>query len=195
MNVGSRKNSTQPTACRSIRTESQLLALRQVIRDREPRRLGADENVPCRANRRVVRQRPHRHVHERAVAHHRIEQRAARLAARVMSALLANDHQLFRTGGDAQPIARDPGERLERRAGRAPAVRAMAVGGIDECVGHRIADRAAGASSGEDAVCHGGLLECSQLSVNVFTGSPLQSLRIFVWPWFETPRAARGSSP
>ena len=63
--------------------------LRQIVGDGEPRRLGADEDVLARADGRIVDQGAHGDVDEGAVADHRIEQRAARLAARVVAIVVA----------------------------------------------------------------------------------------------------------
>ena len=117
--------------------------LRQIVGDGEPRRLGADEDVLARADGGIVDQGAHGDVNEGAVAHHRIEQRAARLAARVVAVVVAENHEVVCAAGDAQLVARDAGERLERRAGRAPAARAMAVRGVDEFVRHRVVHGAA----------------------------------------------------
>jgi hypothetical protein len=51
----------------------QLLVLRQVIRDGEPWRLGADENMLGRTNARIVDESSHGHVDERAGADQRVE--------------------------------------------------------------------------------------------------------------------------
>ena len=123
--------------------------LRQIVGDGEPRRLGADEDVLARADGRIVDQGAHGDVNEGAVAHDRIEQRAARLAVRVVAVFVAKDHEVVLAAGDAQLVALDAGERLERRAGRAPAVRAMAVRGVDEFVRHRVVHGAALALAGE----------------------------------------------
>src|SRR5690349_862098 len=124
--------------------------LRQVVRDREPRCLGADKDVGGRADRGIVDQRPHGDMNESAFAHHRIEQRAAFAAMRVVAVLVAVDHETVLAFGDAEFVARDAGERLERRTGRAPAIRAMAVQGVTEFVSYGVADRAAIAFSGKN---------------------------------------------
>ena len=56
---------------------------------------------------------------------------------------IKEDHQLIRALGDLQLVAFDSGERFEGRTGRPPAARAMAVGGVDEFVRHRVVDAAA----------------------------------------------------
>src|SRR5258708_30830870 len=79
---------------------------------------------------------------------------------RVVAVLLAEDHEHVYACGDFELGALDAGERLERRAGRAPAVRAMAVRGIEEFVRHHMSDGAAVAFSGKHArtrfaeLCH-----------------------------------------
>jgi hypothetical protein len=67
---------------------------------------------------------------ELAVADDRIEERAAPLAAHVLAAVVAEDHEVVRALGDGELGALDPGERLEGRTGRAAAVRAVAVPGV-----------------------------------------------------------------
>src|SRR4051812_6705356 len=49
-------------------------------------------------------------------AHHRIEQRAAAAAMRIMAGLVAMDQEVVAAFGDGEPVARDAGERLERIA-------------------------------------------------------------------------------
>ena len=88
---------------------------------------------------------------ESAFTHHRIEQRAAFPAMRVVAGGVAMDHEIALTPGDAELVARDAGERLERRPGGAAAIRAMAVHGVAEFVSHCVADRAAKAFSGKNA--------------------------------------------
>src|SRR5947209_3905855 len=94
-----------------------LPVLRQVVRDREPRCLGADKDVSGRADRGIVDQRAHGDMDESAFPHHRIEQRAAFPAMRVVADLVAIDHEIVLALGDAEFVARDAGERLERSTG------------------------------------------------------------------------------
>src|SRR5438552_15439221 len=61
------------------------------------------------------------------------------------------DQEIVTAFDQAKSVARDAGERLERRAGGAAAIRAMTIERIGEFIGHRVADRAAMAFSGEDA--------------------------------------------
>ena len=126
-----------------------LFVLRQVVGDGEPRRLGADENVVRRAYGRVVDEGSHRDMHEAAVTHDGIEERAASLAVRVVGVLLAEDHKLARAFGYGELRALNPCERLERRTCRPPAVGAVAVRGIEELVRHGVFHRAAIAFAGE----------------------------------------------
>ena len=75
---------------------------------------------------------------------------------RVVGVYLAENHQLVAALGDGQLIPLDAGERFEGRAGRPPAVAAMAIRGIEEFIGDRVADGAAETSSGERAArCRG----------------------------------------
>src|SRR5215468_10457585 len=63
--------------------------LRQVVGDGEPRRLGADEDMRRRPDRRIVDQRSHCDMHIGAVPDDGVKQRSARLAARVIPVLVA----------------------------------------------------------------------------------------------------------
>ena len=61
---------------------------------------------------------PDRDVHVLAVADDRVEKGAADAAARVVLPVVAPDEQRVGALDDLEPVALDPGERLERRAGR-----------------------------------------------------------------------------
>ena len=126
-----------------------LFILRQVVGDREPRRLGADEDVPARADAGIVQKASQGDVDEGAVADHRIEQRAAPPAVRVIGVFFALDKEIILALGEAEFAALDAGERLEGRPGRPPAIRAVAVHGVAEFVRHRVVDGAAEAFSGK----------------------------------------------
>lgn len=124
--------------------------LRQAIRDFVPRRLRADEDVFGRANAWGVDEGAHGDMGEGAVADDRVEQRAALAAAGVVVAVrIADGEAAVGAGDQLQLVDADAGEGLVRRTGGAPAVRAMAVGGILEGVGDLVADGAAGAAAGE----------------------------------------------
>src|SRR6266852_473109 len=137
------------------------LSLRQAVGDGEPRRLGADEDVRGRTDGRIIDKGSHGDVDEGAVADGRIEQRAAPITVRVVVIGVAKDHELVLALAEAQPVARNAGERLERRPRRPPAVRTMAVRGVSEFVRHRVMDRAAQALSRQHTaaglfrICHG----------------------------------------
>ena len=92
-----------------------------------------------------------RDVNEGAAADDRIEQRAAPLAVRVVGVFCAEDRERVRALGDAELAALDAGQGLERRPRRPPAVRAVAVHGVEEFVGHLIVDGATKALSGKGA--------------------------------------------
>src|SRR5271170_6392293 len=117
-----------------------LFILRQVVADREPWRLGGNENMFAWAYGRIVNEGSHGHVDEVAVANDRVEQRAAHLAARVVSALFTKDLQALFALGDAQLVALDAGKRLKGRTRRSAAVRAVAVQGVEKFVRHRVLD-------------------------------------------------------
>src|SRR5688572_14510575 len=108
--------------------------LRQVVGDGEPRRLGPDVDVRGRAQAGGVGEGTEGHMHESAIAHYRIEQRTAALAEGVVIVGRAVDREVLRAGGDGELVALDPAERLEGRAGGAPALRAVAVHGVAEFV-------------------------------------------------------------
>ena len=129
-----------------------LFVLEQIVGDREPPRLRADKDVPCWADGRIVDESSHGHVDERAVANDGIEESAAHVTARVAAILVAKDHEVVLTLGDAKLVALDAGERLEGRTSRSSAVRAMTVRGVEEFVRHGILDGAAQALPGKRAV-------------------------------------------
>src|SRR4051812_7478461 len=131
------------------------LVLGQLVGDREPRRLRAHEDVVGRADGRRVDQGAHGHVDVGAVADDRIKQRAAPFAVRIVSLVGAVDQQAVGALRDREFGSLDAGEGLEGRAGGAPAVRAVAVHGVEESVGHAVLDGAAEALSGEEAIGHG----------------------------------------
>jgi hypothetical protein len=68
-----------------------------------------------------------------------------------MGLVVTVNEQIITAPGDAELVARDAGERLERRTGGASAIRAMAIQGVGEFVSHGVADRAAKAFSGKNA--------------------------------------------
>jgi len=85
------------------------------------------------------------------IAHHRIQQRAAPPAVRVVARGIAVDHHIVVTAADAELVARDTGKRLERRAGGPPAIRTMAIERIFERIRDNVAHGAAIAFSGKHA--------------------------------------------
>src|SRR5262245_27798777 len=131
-----------------------LLMLGQIVGNGKPRCLGADEDVPAGPDGWAVDQRAHGDMDPGAVAHHRVEQRTARPAVRVVRLVAAVDQELVVALGDSQLFALDAGKRLERRPCRAPAVRAMAVHGVAEGVGHGVLHGAAEALASECLDAH-----------------------------------------
>src|SRR5713101_666968 len=113
-----------PCVCRLAAGRSgwrhMLCVLRQVVGDGEPRRLGADEDVPARTDAGVVQKASQGDMDEGAVADDRIEQRAAAPAVRVVSVVVALDQEIVLALGEAELAALDAGERLEGRT-RGPA--------------------------------------------------------------------------
>ena len=91
------------------------------------------------------------------------------LAVRIVAAFVAEDHEAVLALGDSKLVALDAGERLEGRTGRSPAVRAVAVRGVDEFVRNRVVDGAAQALSGKRAgacfrrACHRLLLRSAAI--------------------------------
>jgi hypothetical protein len=120
-----------------------LLMLRQTVRDREPSRLGADEDVPVRADGGIVNESSHGDMNIGAGADERIEERTACFAMRVVAGFVAKDQKVVSPLGKRQLVALYAGERLKGRAGGAPAIRTVAVRRIDEFVGNRVVDGAA----------------------------------------------------
>src|SRR5437773_9969188 len=70
-----------------------LLELRQVVGDLEPRRLRADEDVPCRPNGGSVLERSHRYVHIGAVPHYGEEEGATGGTPRVVQVFRSEDKE------------------------------------------------------------------------------------------------------
>ena len=120
-----------------------LFILGQVVCNCEPPRLGADEDMRGRTDGRIVDEGSHSDVDEGAVADDRIKERAAHFTACVVAIFVAKDQEVVLALGDAQLVALDASEGLEGRTSRPPAVRAVAVRGIDKFVRHRLVDRAA----------------------------------------------------
>ena len=96
-----------------------LFVLGQIVGDREPGRLGADEDVLGRADGRIVEQCSHGNVEKSAVADDRKEERTAQLAARVVAVFVAKDSEVVFAPGDVQLVALDASEWLKGRTSRA----------------------------------------------------------------------------
>jgi hypothetical protein len=116
------------------------LELREVIRDFEPGRLRSHEDVLVGPNRGCVDHGSQGDMNIGAAADDRIEQRTAGRAVSVMGVGLADDQQLVAPLDQLHFRPLDTGEGLERRAGGAATVRAVAIHGVPELVGHRVAD-------------------------------------------------------
>jgi hypothetical protein len=105
-----------------------LLMLGQVIGDDgEPGRLGADEYEVCRTDSWVFNESSHGDMDKGALADDQIEERPANPAMRVVAVFVAEDHELVFVRGEGELIALYPGEGLEGRAGRPPAVGAVTI--------------------------------------------------------------------
>src|SRR5687767_15064188 len=109
-------------------------------------------DVRGRMRRGIVGEGAEGLVHVGAIAHHRIEQRAAALAEGVVIIRRAVDREALSALGDGELVALDTAERLEGRAGGAPALRAVAVHGVAEFVAHLVLHRAAQAAAGQNTV-------------------------------------------
>src|SRR6185312_297770 len=120
-----------------------------VVRDLEPGRLRADEDVLGRADARLVLERPHRDVHTLSLAHDREQQRPTRATARVIPHVVTPHEQVVRPLRDLELLALHAREGLERRARAGAAPRAMAVRRVQELVGHAVRRRAAFTLTGE----------------------------------------------
>jgi hypothetical protein len=71
---------------------------------------------------------------------------------RVVATFVAKNHEIVPALRDDQLLAFYAGERFEGRTGRPPAVRTVAVRGVDEFVRHTVVDGAAKTPSGKRAV-------------------------------------------
>ena len=87
---------------------NRILVLRQLVGDREPRRLGPDEDVRRRPGRRIVDERPQRHVDERAVAHDRLRKRATGDPMGVAGVGVTVEHEPLLAFGDPHSSRRMP---------------------------------------------------------------------------------------
>src|SRR5438477_1971225 len=112
----------------------ELLGLRQVVGDLEPRRLGADEDVPRRPHGGSVHERSHRDVHIGAVPHHGEEEGATGSTARVVQVFLSDDKERIAAVRELELLPLDPGKRLEGRAGRRATARIVTVRRVQERV-------------------------------------------------------------
>lgn len=125
--------------------------LREVVCDLEPLRLGADEDVLRRPDCGRIDKRSQRNVHVGTVPHHGEEKRATARAARVVQVVLAEDEEAVPALRELELVPLDARERLERRAGRRAALRAVAVRCVPELVRDPVSDSAALASPFERA--------------------------------------------
>ncbi len=107
---------------------SVLVELRQAVGDREPRRLGADENMLVRPYRWAIDQSSHGHVNISTLSNNGIQQRSARFTVRVIAIFFAEEHEVPMALCKGELYAFDSGERLERRTCRAAAIGAMTIG-------------------------------------------------------------------
>jgi hypothetical protein len=76
-----------------------------------------------------------------ALADDGIEERAANPAVRVVAIFVAEDRELLFARCDGELVALYPSKWLKGRAGRAPAVGAATICGVEELVCHDIMDR------------------------------------------------------
>ena len=95
------------------------LVLGQVVGDREPGRLGADEDVVGRADGRGVDQRAQGDMDPERVTHDRVEQGAALAAVGIVGLVAAVDQQAVGAFGDRELRPLDTCKWLEGRAGGA----------------------------------------------------------------------------
>jgi hypothetical protein len=99
-------------------------------------------------------------VNECATADNRIEQRAAQPAVSVVAIFVTKDHEGLPAFGEIQLVAFYARERLESRSSGTPAVRAVAIRSVDECIRHDVLHGAAITLSGKRAlarfswICH-----------------------------------------
>src|SRR5262245_21048811 len=143
------------------------LELRQVVRDFEPWRLRSHEDVLVGPNRRCVDHGSKGHMNIGAVADDGIEQRTAGRAVSVMGVGLADDQELIAPLDHLQLRPLDAGEGLKRRAGGAAAVRAVAIHGVAELIGHGVEDGTAIARARESA--GGGVLQIGHWLVTLIS--------------------------
>lgn len=90
-----------------------LVKLRQIVGDREPRRLGANENMFAWLYRRSIDQRSHGDVSISTVANNGVDQRSAYFAVRVIAIFFTEDHEVVLPRCKDQLLTFDTCERLE----------------------------------------------------------------------------------
>jgi hypothetical protein len=91
----------------------------------------------------------HRDMIEGSIADKRVKQRSTQSAVRIMAVLVADNQKLVLAFGEHKLLALDTDEGFEGRAGRPPAIRAVAVGRVKEFVRRGVSHRAAQALSGK----------------------------------------------
>lgn len=122
-----------------------------------PRCFVAHPNMGRGVERGAVVERAVGHVNPITGREDREQQRAAMAAMDVMGVVAAVALDVRLAARHAQRLPGDAAERFERRARRAPAVRAVAILGVGEGIGHFEADRAAITAAVQDARSgHGG---------------------------------------
>jgi hypothetical protein len=94
----------------------------KVVGDCEPARLGSNEDVCSRPDRRLVYERAHSDMDENTAADDRIEERPAPFAVGVVTVCVAEDQDVLTSLYDLELGALDASERLEGRTRRTPAV-------------------------------------------------------------------------
>ena len=119
------------------------LALGQVIGDGEPGRLGADEYVLGRTDSRVVNESSHGDMDKGALADDGIRERPANPTMGIIAVFVAENHEIVFARGNGELVVLYPGEWLQGRAGRAPAVGAVTIRGLEEFICHEIMPRTA----------------------------------------------------
>jgi len=90
-----------------------LFVLWQVVRNREPRCFGANENVCRRPNGGLLQHRAECDVHEPTLAHHGVQQGAALRAMHVVVDFVSEDEYVIKPIRNVELLSLDAGKRLE----------------------------------------------------------------------------------
>jgi hypothetical protein len=121
----------------------ELLMLRKIVGDGEPRRLRANEDVRRGADGGLITESAERHMNVLALANQGVEEGATLGAPGVMCEFFPENEQVSGPVHQLELLPLDAGEWFEGSTGGAATVGAMAVEGVREVVFDRVLDSTA----------------------------------------------------